>query len=555
MAINLVQSNPGDQAAKNIINVINAAADARTAQTELQKQIMLKQISDKMDLQKQAQQQIQEKNINYNYTPGGDNSNIANPAPTTPTAMDMASPLGQNGVANSATPTAVASPIPQGNDAFSMAKQGQPQPQAAPQPQPTPQQTLTAPAQATGGQPIVPPSPTQAPSNPVLNSPAATPGGAPIMPTSIQYNKLGYQPVEAPQILAERQKNGQSPNVADAHYVQALNKVKAGTATEGEIGMVNKMNNRTPEGNQIPPPGQPAIGGTVPNSGDKPLRMMEQKLGYPEGSLWRNPQTMAPELSPIWKAKMEATQRAQANYDVNQPFREDKRQDGLEAKYADRLSKIVSYRSGSLGVQDGKVNSGIHALALLDQTYDPQTKTFNIPPIMQSELAANVNNAISNQNVTSDSMRQDLQQRSIYGDWNKTMQYILNTPKNSLPQDNAKLLAAMVIRQGPVAENERDKDMQDLKSEVPSGLDPDRAKKLEQIQFGNSFKEQLGKSQFYKDLFQNDPKYKDIMGGGQSGSNGDQSNGSSSAGQYQEGQTATNPQTGQKLTYRGGQWQ
>lgn len=510
MAIDLTGGNPGDKSAKNIINVINAAADAKQAQTELQKQVMLKKIGDKMDLQKQASQSIQEKNINYNYTPGGDNSNIADPSGAP--MNNVLNPA--SGTADSGTPAAVGAPPVQGQGSpmASVISPAAPQPQApqAPQAPQSPTPMLTAAAQ-----------PKQMP---VLNGITPTPINSGTItapkdiPSSTQYTNLGYQPVEAKDVLAQRQAAGQSPNVSDAHYVQALNKVKAGNASQGEIDMVNKMNNKTPEGNQIPKPGQPAIGGTPVSSQDTALRTIETRLGYPEGSLWRNPSTMAPELSPIWKAKMEATQRAQANYDVNHPFMEDKQQDALENKYADRLSKIVSYRSGSLGVQDGKVNSGIHALSLLDQTYDPATKTFNIPPIMQAELAANVNNAISNQNVTSDSMRQDLMQRSIYGDWNKTMQYILNTPKNSLPQDNAKLLASMVIRQGPVAENERDKDMADLKKEVPSGLDPDRAQKLEQIQFGNSFKEQLGKTQFYKDLFAGDPKYKDVMSGGESSS-------------------------------------
>ena len=529
---------PANAAAKNIAAVIDAMTEAQKSQLDLKKAVMMKQISDKMDLAQQAKQQIQTKNINYNYQPGADNSNIASGAPAT-----WANGLNDSGKATNATAGTVgAQPMLPG------------QPQAnpmAPTPIPSPSQTLTAPTQpnaGTGGQPIVPPSPTQAPSNPILNSPASGAGGQPIMPTSIQYNNLGYKPVEAQQLVQTRRQTGQPINMSDRAYVMALQKVKAGTATQGEIDMVHKMNNKDAAGNALPPPGQPAVGGTPVSPGDTALRNMETKLGYPAGSLWRNPETMAPELSPIWKSKMEAQQRAQAIFDQNHPFMEDKRQDGLEKAYADRLAKIVSFRSGGLGVQDQKVNSGVHALALLDQTYDPTTKTFNIPPIMQSELAANVNNAISNQNVTSDQMRQDLQQRSIYGDWNKTMQYLLNTPKNSLPQDNAKLLASMVIRQGPVAEMERDKYIKDLKTMQPSGLDPDRAEKINQIQFGTSFNEQLGKTQFYKDLFANDPKYKDIAGGQ---SNGSESSAASSA------PTIFNPKTGKTMTLSadGKSWQ
>lgn len=474
-------------AAANLTKLFDAAAEAQKAQVDLKKEVMLHQVQQKMDLEQRAKEQIQEKNINYNYVPGGDNSNIADPSGT---PMDgVLNPA--SGIADSGTPSATgSSPM---NNIVNPAQH--------------PMQTQSAPPMSIPNPGNIGNAPVNA--QPPLNSPINTQP----QEQSLQYKNLGYTPIEAPQLLQQRRQNGQSPNLADASYVKSLQKAKLGTATQGEIDMIHNMNNRTPDGVAIPQSGQPAVGGTAPSSQDKALRMLEQRLGYPEGSLWRNPNTMAPELSPIWKSKVEAQQRAQANYDVNQPFREDKRQDALENKYADRLSKIVSFRSGSLGVQDAKVNSGIHAINLLDQSYDPNTKTFNIPPIMQAELAANVNNAISNQNVTSDSMRQDLMQRSIYGDWNKTMQYILNTPKNSLPQDNAKLLAATIIRQGPVAERERDKDMQDLKDSVPSGLDPERAAHLEKIQFGNSFINELNKSQFYKDLFANDPKYQDINGG------------------------------------------
>ncbi len=487
-------------AAANITKILEAAAEAQKSQVELKKQVMLHQIQQKMDLEQKAKENIQEKNINYNYIPGGDNSNIASgqPAgPATPAASPMGDVLSPAGTADSGTSAAISGGSPMASV-------------MSPAQAPIPPMTMANPAQQPARDAASQPAPMSAP--PPAQAPQMQPQGQP----SAQYQNLGYKPIEAPQLLQQRQQSGQRPNVADAAYVQALSKVKAGTASQGEMDMVHNMNNRTSDGVQIPKPGQPAVGGTPPGSQDVALRTMEQRLGYPEGALWRNPSTMAPEISPIWKSKIEATQRAQANFDVNKDFREEGRQNQLEKSYADRLAKIASSRNGALGTQDNKVNSGVHALTLLDQAYDPVTKTFNIPPIMQADLAANVNNAISNQNVTSDSMRQDLMQRSISGDWNKTMQYLLNTPKNSLPQDNAKLMAAMIIRQGPVSENERDKAMQDLKDMVPTGLDQDRADHLNKIQFGTSFKEQLVKSQFYKDLFANDPRYKDVLTAGQS---------------------------------------
>lgn len=149
--IDLTGGNPGDKAAKNIINVINAAADAKTAQTELQKQLMLKQISDKMDLQQQGaltRQNMQIKADAFNSMAGAEQ-------PSTPTASTD-NGLGVNGVATGATPATIGAQPP---------LQGQPQqsPMSSvvnPVQQPTPQQ---------------PPSPT-----PMLNA-AAQPSQIPAL--------------------------------------------------------------------------------------------------------------------------------------------------------------------------------------------------------------------------------------------------------------------------------------------------------------------------------------------------------------------------------------
>ena len=227
-------------AAKNIADVISAMTDAQKSQLELKKAVMMKQIGDKMDLQQQGKQQIQTKDINYNYQPGGDNSNLLNGGANA--ATTYANGLNDAGRATNATAGTVgAQPMLPG--------QPQANPMApTPTPQPTPNQTLTAPTQpnaGAGGQPIVPPSPTQAPSSPVLNSPSAAPGGAPIMPPSVQYNNLGYKPVSPQQLLQTRQQANQPINQADIAYGMAHKKLVNGTATQGEINnVIHPMNNR-----------------------------------------------------------------------------------------------------------------------------------------------------------------------------------------------------------------------------------------------------------------------------------------------------------------------
>ncbi len=88
-------------ASKNIINIINAAAEAHKAQTDLQKQVLLKQVGDKMDLaQKQSEFQQQMANIPQIQDANNKLNGIDNPTAQTGDGRGM------GGVANSGTPTA-----------------------------------------------------------------------------------------------------------------------------------------------------------------------------------------------------------------------------------------------------------------------------------------------------------------------------------------------------------------------------------------------------------------------------------------------------------------
>ena len=338
-------NTPQNTAAKNIAAVIDAMSEAQKSQIDLKKAVIMKQIGDKMDLAQQAKQQIQTKNINYGYTPGGDNSNIAQTGMSVPPATPMGSVLNPAaGTADSGTPSALGAPAVGNTTGSPMS--GVLNPAAPPQPQPTPNATLRTPTPTTGGQPIVPPGRTQAPTNPVLNGPTAPSagiGGQPILPASIQYKNLGYKPVEAQQLLAARRANGETINAADTHYVKALQKVKSGAATAGEVAMVNKMNGRDEQGNLVGGD-KPINVGKDPNpslvQSDPALAMLEQRYGYPPGSLTRDFETGNPVINPFVKSQIEARQRAQEIQEVNKPMVEEGRQNTLENEAINRISNV-----------------------------------------------------------------------------------------------------------------------------------------------------------------------------------------------------------------------
>ncbi len=225
------------------------------------------------------------------------------------------------------------------------------------------------------------------------------------------------------------------------------------------------------------------------------LSPVEQAFGMPKGSMWLNPATMKPEVNPIWKARIEKQQAAQANYDVNQPFREVQRQDRLEQQGTQLLTKQLSSRSGGIGLQDNKVNAAIHARQLIDQSYNPQTGQYDITQVPYGELAESVGSLLAGNSGSSEGRINSLKQKTAQGDINGAISYFTGKPSTATSQDAIKQLVGIIDRQGAVSEDLRDKYIEGIKKlPVFKQLDPDRSQALLDSNIGNSFKDYLKNS-------------------------------------------------------------
>lgn len=290
------QPNASDAASKGIIKIIEAMASSKQAETELQKQIMLDKISRQRNLQDNAtklqqesdQKSQEQQNQMQNWGKMFDPSNQTQPG----------TPSDVQGVANSGTASEIPSPVspiggampqggytPQQPAPMSMAPQfSQPAAQGASPVAPangssgngqvititgqsgkfmniplngmTPEQAI-ANAKATGqnlgiynsaeeaqaaigGQ--------QSPATQTQGQPTQT--QQPAQPTiSSQYTDLGFTPVGLGQLAVSRK--GQ-PEPKDFAYIQALNKVKAGNASDGEIQLVKDFNGYKSDTNLFP---------------------------------------------------------------------------------------------------------------------------------------------------------------------------------------------------------------------------------------------------------------------------------------------------------------
>lgn len=222
------------------------------------------------------------------------------------------------------------------------------------------------------------------------------------------------------------------------------------------------------------------------------LSPVEQAFGMPKGSMWLNPATMKPEVSPIFTNKMEAANRAQANYDVNQPFREQQRDDRNIKTAETYLVNSVKQRGSPIGIQDNKVNAAIHARQLIDQSYDPSTGQYNVTQVPYSELAESVGSLLSSGTGSSEGRIEALKQKTAQGDINGAISYFTGKPSNATSQDAIKQLVGIIDRQGLTSENLRDQAIDKLKTLPTFSRLPDGAMdELKQAHFGNSFKDQL----------------------------------------------------------------
>lgn len=154
-------------------------------------------------------------------------------------------------------------------------------------------------------------------------------------------------------------------------------------------------------------------------------------------------------------------------------------QSKAEQEYRTVLARGLSSRSGGLGLEDSKVQQANHLLALLDQTYDPKTDTYNIPKVLQGELSAGLARLVAPGGQVGIGMLHEFEQRTAKGDLAGAMTYITGTPFPTATQDIAKMLKDSILRQGQVALENREGEMRYLRGLAPTDLDEARRKALE----------------------------------------------------------------------------
>lgn len=167
--------------------------------------------------------------------------------------------------------------------------------------------------------------------------------------------------------------------------------------------------------------------------------------------------------------------KAKAQVDAaNSMTESDKTQQKLEQQYRTVLSKEFSSRTGSLGIENQKVNQANHLNSIFQQYYDPKTGDYNIPTSQYAEVAMGLANLISPSGAAAESDRQAILAKTAAGNLNGALQYITGSPQNGNTQAMIKNLLDSVDRQAETATRNREAALQNMRDQAPTDLDPSR---------------------------------------------------------------------------------
>lgn len=153
-------------------------------------------------------------------------------------------------------------------------------------------------------------------------------------------------------------------------------------------------------------------------------------------------------------------------------------QEKLEQQYRGVLTRTLSSRSGGMGLEDTKVNQAKHLIALFDQTKNAKGE-YEIPRVMQTEIAMGLARLISPTGVVGEGTLNAIDQKTAKGDLAGTLTYLTGHPFTGSTQDIFKMYRDSIERQGKVAEGNRESYLNSMRAFAPTDLAENRRQQLE----------------------------------------------------------------------------
>ena len=163
---------------------------------------------------------------------------------------------------------------------------------------------------------------------------------------------------------------------------------------------------------------------------------------------------------------------------------QNKQQDMLYNKGADMIMKQVSSRSGSLGIQNAKVDLANHLQSML---VPDASGTINLTAPMYEELAIGLARLTSGGIQPAQNTIDNIKQATIKGNFAKALTYATGVPFNGTTQNIIKQLESQIDRQGVMSQKLRDTAVNGIKSILPPGLSAENRDRLLKSTLVNSY--------------------------------------------------------------------
>jgi hypothetical protein len=209
-------------------------------------------------------------------------------------------------------------------------------------------------------------------------------------------------------------------------------------------------------------------------SGNEPARQNILKAMEQEAAAKRDTVAIA-NVQAMRELTMEQARQRIENADPNSEVNQRK----MEQEYRQTIQREFSSRSGPMGMQDAKVNQALHLLGLLDQ-YEGK----NMPAPIHAELALGLATLTSSTNSIGIELTREFKQRTAQEGISKAVAWLTGDPQlvNATPDALRQMYRESILRQGNIAQQEREGYFNAMKASAPTDLAPERKAKLEEAQ-------------------------------------------------------------------------
>jgi hypothetical protein len=174
---------------------------------------------------------------------------------------------------------------------------------------------------------------------------------------------------------------------------------------------------------------------------------------------------------------------------------EQNRLDRLEKNYITNMNSVISSNQKPGGLQNTKVNQALDLRTLIDNSKDPKTGEYKIPPAQHTEIALGLAKLLSPTGVVQSELVKKLEQGTLKQKLADVAIYFGRDPKQigGTTQSITKFLISSIDRQGLLAEDIRDKALKGASDQFQTSLPKEARDRLMKTKLTSSFREYLDK--------------------------------------------------------------